>query len=57
MWELGMLSFLSIVVALIGTSVLFFAPVPRARLVRISQQGLGAVLFGAGLSGFIILLF
>lgn len=52
-----MLVFLSIIAALIGLSVLIFMPTPKDRLVRLSQRGAGAVLFGAGLSGFLVLSF
>ena len=52
-----MLSLLSIIVCAAGAAVLFFMPLPRARLERIFQQGVGAVLFGLGLTGSIISLF
>lgn len=53
--EMEMLIFLSIIVTLIGLSVLMFMPIPKDRLMRVSQRGAGAVLFGAGLSTCLLL--
>jgi hypothetical protein len=47
------MTFFSIFGMLAGLGILMFLPLSKDRLIRQSSQGLGGVLFSAGLVGFI----